>query len=274
MRVLAFCLLPWIFSGCVSVTPQAEKLLGNPGGLPPSARIEGVPFIQQSANYCGPAVLAMALNWAGDKAPLAEVAAQVYTPGLKGTLQSDMIGASRRRGLMAVPIQGMEALFAEVAAGHPVIVFENLALPWLPQWHYALVFGYDLQKQTVLMHSGPEAFKEWDLRKFERSWKLADYWGLVVLPAGTLAQTPGELDQVRAAVALEQMGKWEEADQAYQSLLKRWPGSLAPWIGRANIAYGRKNFSRAAQLLKEALRFHPGDRALLHNLAVAEEANH
>ena len=72
-------------------------------------------------------------------------------------------------------------MLTEIAAGNPVIIFENLALSWLPQWHYALALGYDLQRQEIILHSGHDANFRWDLSKFERSWMLGDYWGLVVL---------------------------------------------------------------------------------------------
>lgn len=259
-------------TACVSAAPQTEALLLNTQGLPKSQQIEGVPFIQQSENYCGPATLTMALNWAGKKVAIEEVAAQVYTPGMKGSLQSDMVSASRRQGLVAIPIEGMTALLREVAAGNPVIVFENLSVSWLPQWHYAIVFGYDLSQQYVLMHSGPEAFKRWDLRKFERSWKLGEYWGLVVLPPGVLAATADELTHVRATAALERINKLNEASLSYQKILQRWPQSLGANIGLANIAYGKKEMTEAVRRLRKATEDHPHSAPAWHNLAIAQKA--
>ena len=72
------------------------------------------------------------------------MAAAVYTPGREGTLASDMIAAARRNGRVAVPVTSLPALLAELAAGNPVIVFQNLGLGFVPRWHYAVAFGYDL----------------------------------------------------------------------------------------------------------------------------------
>ncbi|MBS1972287.1 MAG: PA2778 family cysteine peptidase [Bdellovibrionales bacterium] len=229
-----------------------------------------MPFLQQTAGYCGPATLAMALSSQGQTTTPEEVGPLVYTPGLKGTLQEDMISAGRRQGFMTVKIQGMESLLAEVTAGHPVIVFENLALSWLPQWHYALVFGYDLNTQTVTMHSGPEAFKRWDLRRFERSWMLADYWGVVLLKPGELAASASEYEQSKAASALESLGKTTEAEKAYRAILRRWPESLVSGIGLANIAYSHGRAKEALQLLTESVRRHPESMEAWHNLSVAQ----
>jgi tetratricopeptide (TPR) repeat protein len=214
----------------------------------------------------------MALNWAGKNISIDEIASQVYTPGVKGTLQSDLISASRRQGLIAIPIEGLSALLTEIAAGHPVIVFENLSVSWLPQWHYAIVFGYDLSQQKVLMHSGPEAFKQWDLRKFERSWKLGQYWGLVVLPPGLLSATAGELAQVRATAALEPIGKLKEAAISYQTILQHWPKSLGANIGLGNIAYAKNESKTALGFFQQATEDHPQSAPAWHNLALAQQA--
>lgn len=266
--------LAWaiILTGCASATPQAESVLVETRGLPKFAEVEKVPFIEQAAHQCGPATLAMAMNWAGKNISVDEIVPMVYTPGMKGSFQADMVSASRRQGFLAIPIEGLPSLLKEVSAGNPVIVFENLALSWLPQWHYAIVFGYDLQRQQVLMHSGPESFKRWDLRKFERSWKLGGYWGLVVLPAGRLSASAGELSHVKAAAALEQIGKLDEARLSYQLILERWAQSLPAQIGIGNIAYSKKDYPAAIDILQQASLAHPSVAVVWHNLAIAQGA--
>ncbi|MNK99810.1 hypothetical protein D3C87_1202250 [compost metagenome] len=183
-----------------------------------------------------------------------------------------MVSASRRQGMMAIPIQDFSNLLNEVAAGNPVIVFENLSVSWLPQWHYAVVFGYDLQEEKVLMHSGSEAFKRWDFRKFERSWQLGDYWGLLVLPPGKLSVTANELAHLKAAAALEQVGKVGEAGLSYQAILKRWPQSLGGLIGAGNVSYQEKDFIKSSEALLLATKYHPQSSAAWHNLSVAQRA--
>lgn len=259
-------------SGCATKAVQTEAFLKSAHGLPVSKEIASVPFVNQEAGHCGPATLTMALNWAGRPVDVSEIAPQVYTPGMKGSFQTDMISAARRQGFMAVRIDGVQALMTEVAAGHPVIVFENLALSWAPTWHYALVFGYDLRAQTVLMHSGPEAFKRWDLAKFERSWMLGDYWGLVVLPPGQLSRAADEVAHVTAAAGLEQAQKPTEAETSYRAILTRWPQSLGAKIGLANLAYKEKRYPESLDWLTKATAEHPQSAAAWHNRAFAEGA--
>ena len=51
---------------CASRPLQTEKILRErPSSLPASQMISNVPFIEQAAHECGPATLAMVMNWAG-----------------------------------------------------------------------------------------------------------------------------------------------------------------------------------------------------------------
>lgn len=270
-QILSVLALSICLSGCVTPAKQTETLLASPGNLPPSSVIQNVEFIDQSTGYCGPATLTMALRWAGKAITLEELAPQVFSPGLKGSLQTDLISASRRQAMMAVKIEGLNQLLTEVAAGHPVIIFENLALSWAPQWHYALVLGFDLTRQEIILHSGHDPYYHWDLSKFERSWMLGDYWGLVILPPGKLAVAAGELANVTAAVGLEQAQKLPEAERSYRKVLEKWPTSLVALIGLANIMQKNGKKSEAVSLLKIAVKNHPDSKAAQHNLALAQE---
>ncbi len=273
MKLVSFSsifILWFLCLGCVTRAVQTEALLVEPGDRAAQHLIEDVAFIDQSLGYCGPATLTMAMRRAGQDVTVEEIAKQIYTPGLKGSLQSDLIGASRRQGLMAIPIRNLSALLDEVAAGHPVIIFENLGLTWAPNWHYALVLGYDLKKQEIVMHSGHEPYFHWDLKKFERSWMLGDYWGLVVLPAGELSVSANELTQVAAAFGLEQAKKYVEAEKSYNRILEKWPDSLVALIGLGNLAYQNGDQKKALEFLQRAVKAHPESAAAKHNLSVAQ----
>jgi hypothetical protein len=270
LPALFFCL-----AGC-ALTParQTQYLLDNPPDLPAAHRIEQVKFIEQEDNFCGPATLAMAMDYAGKPAPVEELAAQVFTPGKEGSLQQDMLSGARRQGMLAVQIQGLPSLLKEVEAGHPVIVFLNLGLSWYPIYHYALVTGYDLSDPAVVMHSGSTPGKVWNMKKFERSWSLGQYWGLVVLPVTELSAAASELEHSAAAAGLEALGHTREAELVYRNILKRWPKSYGALIGMGNLAYARGQFEQAVIYLKRAVEAHPDSSAAWHNLALAAGAAH
>jgi Peptidase_C39 like family/Tetratricopeptide repeat len=252
-------------AGCA--TPQTDRLLEAPTGLPLRAEVSGVPFFPQEKYYCGPAALAMVLSWSGPPATQEEIAAQVYTPGRAGTLQSDMVAGAQRNGRLAAPIMELSDLAAELAAGHPVVVFQNLGLSWFPVWHYAVAIGYDLSAGDLILHSGLDARRALPLATFERTWARADHWGLVVLPPEKLPASADEVVVLRAASSLEQAGRTREARMAYAAIAERWPDRLEAWIGLGNAAYAAGDLEEAENAFRTATERHPDAPAAWNNLA-------
>ncbi len=144
-----------ILGGCAA--PQTRAIIDSPQDLLPGARVASVPFFPQERFHCGPAALAMALAWSGLSVTSEQMVPEVYTPGREGTLPADIVSAARRHGRLAVPVGGLSGVLAEISAGHPVIVFQNLGFAVLPYWHFALAIGYDLDAGTISLHSGREA---------------------------------------------------------------------------------------------------------------------
>lgn len=264
-----FCALFLLLVGCAGRSVQTETLLASHPNLPTSHLISNVPFIDQAADYCGPASLTMAMQSAGKNITIDQMAEYVYTTNSKGSYPTDLISASRRQGMMAIPINTLAALLTEVAGNHPVIVFENLGLSWAPKWHYSLVIGYDLNTKEIIRHSGHSPNERTRLKFFERSWNLADYWGLVVLPPNQLSITANERAHAAAAVGLEQVKKTNDAQIAYQTILQKWPTSLVALVGLGNLAYQKGDRPQAIEWLKRAVKAHPQSTAAQNNLDVA-----
>ena len=119
--------------------------------------LDTVPFFPQQAYQCGPAAMAMVLGWSGLPVTPDNLVDEVYTPGRLGSLQPNLIAAARRRGRLAYPFNGPQPLLAELAAGHPVVVLQNLGTATYPAWHYAVVVGRDRSTDQILLHSGTRA---------------------------------------------------------------------------------------------------------------------
>ncbi len=238
---LLFLALSLVLSGCglLSTVP----LFQTPGG-PAKAMVENVPFFAQEELQCGPAALAMTLNWSGIAVQPSDLTPEVFTPDLKGSLQSALIGATRRHNRVAYAITGSEALLAEVSAGNPVIVLVNLGLSWYPKWHYAVVIGFDQEREEIILHSGLTANEHLSSRVFMNVWQRGEYWGLLVLPPDRLPARVGEGDWLEAVAGLERADQWQGAADGYSAGLKRWPNSFAAWMGLGNSRYSLHDFDR------------------------------
>ena len=262
--LLAFGLLALAACGA----PQASQVLDRPGDLPPRVEMVDVPFFPQERYYCGPAALATMLAWSGLEVTQEDLVPQVYTPGREGTLRSDVIAAARRNGRLAVPVDSLANLLAELDAGHPVLVFQNLALDWYPQWHFAVAVGYDLEAGDLILRSGTEQRRVTSLSTFEHTWRRGDYWALVVLPPDRLPATAAELKVLQAASGLEQAARAGDAMTAYQAARNRWPDSLGALMGLGNTRYALGDREGARQAFAEAAGRHPDAAPAWNNLAV------
>ncbi len=233
LRCLAV-LLAATLSACVA--PQTKQLsVERPQDLPSKAFIQNVPFYPQQEFHCGPSTLAMAMNFYGKKLTPAELAKDVFTPGRKGSFQSEMKAAVRKRGMIAYELTPeLVYLLAEVSVGHPVIILQNRAVKYYPVWHYALVIGYDLDKKHIYLHSGANKNYVVSMSVFEFTWKRSNRWAMAVLPTDTLPNDRNLINALQAAVDLEEVGQIEAANQTYQTITRRWGDSFVAVMGAAN----------------------------------------
>lgn len=268
LRLGAFLLLGIL---CACTTPgQTLDLRQNPPDIPPSRELVNIPFYPQTENHCGPAALATILQHYNIDAEPDELADRVYTPGLAGSLQIEMVAATRTYKLLPVQHDGrIESLLREIDAGNPVLVFQNLGLDSFPYWHYAVVVGYDLNKQTLALRSGTEKRLVRPFDNFERTWQRGGYWGLVIVPPHQIPATATVEAFINSVVDLEQTGHLQAANSAYQTALSRWPDNLIAYMGMGNTAYALGRYQEAGSAYRQLLKLSPKTAVAWNNLAYA-----
>jgi tetratricopeptide (TPR) repeat protein len=252
-------------AGCA--TPQTDAVLRAPGRRAPAAEVAGVPFFAQEESYCGPAALASVLAFHGEEVTPDALGAEVFVPGREGTLQSGIVAAARAHGRLAYPLHGLRELLAELEAGHPVLVLQNLGLAWFPVWHYAVAIGYDLGDATIRLHSGLEARRVRPLATFERTWARASRFALAVLPPHELPASAVERRWLREATGLERAGRLADAEVAYRTALARWPASGEAWLGLGNTLHARGALAEAADAYRAATELADDPGPAWNNLA-------
>ncbi|MBW6508560.1 MAG: PA2778 family cysteine peptidase [Desulfuromonadales bacterium] len=231
-------------------------------------QLAGVPFFEQEEYQCGPAALAMLLAWNGAEVELSQLVEQVYSPSIKGSLQPSIISAARRQGYVAYQLSGWSSLVAELNGGQPVMILQNLGLSWYPQWHYAVVIGYDQGAGTVLLHSGIYPELRMSMGVFERTWRRGDYWGLVVVPPDVLPASATETAFLNAVVGLERAQHYAAAKTAYLTAVNAWPSSFVGWMGVGNSSYQAGDMDTAISAFRQAAAVQPDNGIPLNNLAL------
>jgi tetratricopeptide (TPR) repeat protein len=219
--ITGFCLF---LSGCLSVPPQTAILLANPPAIALKYQISGVPFYPQEEYFCGPTTLSEVFNFYGVIKTPEQIAPALFIPELQGSLQIEMVAAARQQGLLAYAESGnLTQLLSLVSENIPVIVLQNLSTSLYPMWHYAVVTGYDLDKQYVMLHSGTEKNRIAELKVFERTWQRGQYWMLAAVPADTSSLHFEPFIYVSAAQDLLSSGKNTQGVNALKNAIRQWP---------------------------------------------------
>jgi hypothetical protein len=240
-----------------------------PAEWPARVELSATPFFPQTEHQCGPAALATVLGAAGHSVEPSALSAEVFLPGREGSLQAELVAAARARGVLPIETGPMlDDVLAEVAAGRPVLVLQQLgAGPW-PSWHYAVVIGYDRPRERVLLRSGVEARLEQRAALFATTWARGGHWALVLLEPGQLPARPDIDRYMRAAADLERQSA-TAAETAYRVAAVRWPDAPLPALGLGNVAASRGDWRAAERWYRAALAADPAAAAALNNRAEA-----
>jgi hypothetical protein len=265
LRLGSILTLLFLLSACAT---QGVRLAKLDTKLPRQHELRETPFFPQELYQCGPAALATSLNAVGVKVRPDALTDQVYIPSRKGSLQIEMLAAARRHGTVAMKIRpALPALLEEVAGGNPVVVLQNMALSWAPTWHYAVVVGYDLDRELIWLRSGPHQRMEMAMNTFERTWARSEHWGFITLPPGKLPASQRVEDMVPALIDFEKTAKPIQSKKAYHAAANRWPESLVVQMGLGNTAYASGDMKTAKTALQQAVKHHPDSAAAHNNLA-------
>ncbi len=255
--------LALILTACA--TSQVKDLRQHTPQVPRFKELSQVPYYSQTRYFCGPATVATVMAHLGQTRPLEEIGEKVYLPGRRGSLQTDVVSALRRYGYLVYRLEPrLTHLIQEINAGRPIIVLQNLSLQMAPRWHYAVVIGYDLDREKLILRSGKRQRLLTPFNVFTRTWKRSDYWAIVVLKPGDLPVDAEPLAYFEAVSGLEQTQQWQAAHTAYLPAIHRWPDHHIPHTGIATALYHLNRLPEAERHYQHALRLKP-DAADIHN---------
>ena len=243
------------------------RTLPWPADVPARIELAATPFHPQDAYQCGPAALATVLGASGVEVLPTDLVDEVYIPARKGSLQAEMLASARRRHRIPYLVEPrFDALLAQLADGHPVLVLLNLGVRSWPIWHYAVVIGYERDADRVLLRSGTTARTRLSMRRFRGAWALADRWGFVALSPGNVPPSATAPRYARAVADYERIDP-REALRAYEAGLVRWPDDPLLRLGVANMRLALGDRAGAEQALQDLLQHAPADVAARNNLA-------
>ncbi|HEX7080682.1 MAG TPA: PA2778 family cysteine peptidase [Gammaproteobacteria bacterium] len=260
-RSAAAALAATLLAGCAAA-PRFDA------SAVPAVELTDVPFFPQTDYQCGPAALATILADQGLAVDAEDLVPAVYVEGLRGSLQPELLAATRRYGLVPYAIEpDPTALFAELESGRPVLVLQNLGFDRFPVWHYAVVIGYDAERERVLLRSGTERRRGEPLRRFLRSWMKADRWGFVAADPREPPSTAEPVSWIRALSGAAPLLEPAAVDAAFEAAVDRWPGNEVVLFAAAERDAAAGRLDEAASGYEALIALAPDHVAARNNLA-------
>jgi ABC-type bacteriocin/lantibiotic exporter with double-glycine peptidase domain len=171
-----------------SVTATIAGLTGAPGWAAGTTesddRIElVVPVVEQRPERCGPAALEMVMRFHGATSAQVALADSAYDPVLRGALITDLAVWARRAGFEArVARLAEDSLVALLRERLPPVVLYARGVGPLTRQHYAVLVGWDPERQRWTLHDGRDAPRHMKRRDLAARWSAAGFEALVVRP--------------------------------------------------------------------------------------------
>jgi hypothetical protein len=264
LRGPVFLLLVLCLAGC-SINPKVDLAELSSHTAPVKL---AVPFFPQTEYQCGPAALATILSASGVDTTPEQLAPQIYLPERQGSLQLELLAATRRAGRVPYVIRdNRSALFAEVESGHPVLVLQNLQTPHFPQWHYAVMTGFDVAAGEVFLNTGVTEQQPMDAGKFARLWDWAGNWALVTARPDEIPVSAVPAAWFEAVANFEAVAGAENAAPAWRAAALKWPEESQPYLALGNQAYSTGDLDGAVVLYRQGLNIEGDNVGLANNLA-------
>ncbi|RON72609.1 peptidase C39 family protein [Pseudomonas fluorescens] len=208
--LLAGCVA--VMVGCAgSVAPEIKR-------LPERVELSGT-FYRGEANQSGPQVLASLLSQQGIVITPGLLEKPLHLPGAEDRLQENIQNLAREYGMVVYPLENnLPALLTQVAAGFPVMVRFSEGSAFWAEPRYAILSGYDRDKQKVLLRAGMNRRELMSFSAFESALEKSGGWAILIQKP---SQIPAAVDRQRwlkAADELSRAGQEPEAAQARKAL--------------------------------------------------------
>lgn len=250
-----------------------------------SARLLDVPFIAQTEDLCGGAALAMVMRYWGERQVYADDFAALIDRSAAGIRTDVLAEAVRRRGWSSSVIDtsagAAAAMVTQIDRGRPVVALIEVRPN---RYHYVVLVAWTAE-QIVVHDPALAPFRVMSHGEFERAWRAAGRWALLVLPgdarpdtdplAPHAAESPvapsvsacGPL--LPSLVAQAVAGDLSGAERGLLAATAVCPDDAAPWRELAGIRFLQSRWAEAGALAERAARLAPGDEQGLDLLATS-----
>jgi ABC-type bacteriocin/lantibiotic exporter with double-glycine peptidase domain len=141
--------------------------------------IKDVPFYSQESYQCGPASLAMVMNYLQVMVKPEEIARDIYSKSAHGTLNLDMVLYAQRKGLSALQYKGdLNDVHKNIGDGNPLIVLVDYGFSFYEAGHFMVIVGYN--EAGIIVNSGKMKDHFIPEKEFLKVWEKTNCWTLLI----------------------------------------------------------------------------------------------
>lgn len=256
--ILHSALFVLLSSSCVYWTPMSRRASPSARGIP------NVPLQKWDIESCGAGALSTVLQHYGEATSMAEWDRTLpRTRG--GVLSIDLVLAARQKGFDSRLVTGDRAsVERELLEGRPVILMlQVIQAPGKGYdfFHYVVLDGIDPATRLVRVQFGDRKVRWVKFDRLETAWRGGGHAQIVIAPKDPAA------DALRAAVVIEDAGRFSEAAQAYRRILTDHPASIVAWTNLGNVQARLGDSAKAEEAFRKALALDATSADALNNLA-------
>lgn len=143
--------------------------------------INGLPFVKQEYQYCGPSALASVFGYYGKELDQHEIAEKVYTEELKGSLITDMKAYALEMGFDSSIENGDPgSLVSYIDQRVPVIVLVDRGPSLVTIQHFYVIYGYVRGKDYFVINDGNKMQRYISFKELKDQWKKMNNLMLVI----------------------------------------------------------------------------------------------
>jgi hypothetical protein len=257
---------PEVGSELALATPEptpAFPAAATPASTSQLVQLSGLSHMWQTWNNCGPATLAMNMNYFGFAISQAEIGASLRPYADDKNVSPDELAAyARTRGLHAqVRVNGDTGLLRQLLDGGIPVLIETWHEPEPDDGmgHYRLLTGYDDASQEWIAYDSfdatgvdpkqPYAGIRVPYARMDHLWKVFNRLYVIVYP-DTLAPTVQRI----LGQDMDYTAMWRRALEEAQAMTEARPGDAYAWfnLGTDFVALG--NYDQAATAYDQARR--------------------
>lgn len=249
---------PFLFSDQVF---KYQKIKPEKGHL-----IQTVPYEKWlERNYCGPACLAMVLNYWDETRSFSQqkITAAVYDSESQTTYNSELVLYPRTQGFVSYSFQGNLQILKElVAKDIPVIVLTK-TIKQIGKGHYRVVIGFDDVENQIIFHdpyfggrnamTSKDFMKVWELGKGRNQsrWMMAVVPGQVPFPFPALQNDP--LTSINLATAYYRRSNFEKSKEQWEKVKESLSSDPYPLYSLAMVSLKEGKSGEAEAYALEAI---------------------